>query len=383
MSSNSPSICFVALNSFNLFSPDTNDQHIGGAETQQFAVSRYLADNGWSVRFVTKDLGQADGERYAHAVVHKAYREAAGWPVLRFFTPRWSGLVGALRRADADIYYQRSAGVETAQIASWCRRNGRKFVYGVASESDCRTSLDFIKRDVDKRAFAWGLRHADLVIAQTHRQAGLLKGNWNVDAAVIGNMLAPLELQNKPAACDEKLRLVTVGRINPNKRIEWVLELAERNEAIEFVIIGSANADSTYAAGLIGRMRELDNVVHIDYLPREGVLEEIQNSTALISTSILEGFPNVYLEAWYVGRPVLCTYDPLGDIQSKCMGWVCESTAEMQSAIEELRAKPAAVRNAWGKKMYEQVVAQFHPDVIAPQFEQQMQSLLTAHHSEG
>jgi hypothetical protein len=50
--------------------------------------------------------------------VIKAFREAAGLPLLRFIHPRWTKLWGAIARADADVYYFSCAGMALGLLCS-------------------------------------------------------------------------------------------------------------------------------------------------------------------------------------------------------------------------------------------------------------------------
>jgi len=77
-----------------------------------------LRRRGREVSFVTYDHGQADGVEIDGIRVYKAFERQAGLRGLRFVHPRWTGLCAAMRRAGADIYYQRTAGVESGRCAA-------------------------------------------------------------------------------------------------------------------------------------------------------------------------------------------------------------------------------------------------------------------------
>ena len=74
-----------------------------------------IACRWWSL-----DHGQPDGAVWDGVQTFKAYARSAGLPVLRFVHPRWTGLVSALSRADADVYYTSCAGGLVGQIAMFC-----------------------------------------------------------------------------------------------------------------------------------------------------------------------------------------------------------------------------------------------------------------------
>ena len=113
-----PSICFVALNAYNVLSSRKDIKHTGGAEVQQMQIASWLMNQGYSVSFVTLDHGQPDDVDIDGTRVFKAYAREDGIRGLRFIYPRWSGLWAAMARADADVYYQRGPECETGQVGS-------------------------------------------------------------------------------------------------------------------------------------------------------------------------------------------------------------------------------------------------------------------------
>ena len=139
-----PRICFVAQNAYGaLAGVDTG--HIGGIERQQSMMARWLANRGLQVSMVTWDEGQEDGIVLDGVSVFKMCREEAGIKGLRFLWPKWTSLCGAMRRADADIYYYNCGDLGLGQVVMWCRRYGRKCLYSVASNPDCDHDLPVLK----------------------------------------------------------------------------------------------------------------------------------------------------------------------------------------------------------------------------------------------
>jgi len=319
-------ICFVALNSYNLFSSSTGLTHIGGAEMQQFLMARWLLDAGHDVTVITRDHGQVQEEVVDGIRIVKAYDVSKGLPIFRFFIPRWSKLLAALRLADADIYYQRGASLETGQVASWCRSNHKSFVFASASESDCDPALPFLRKPRERFLYRRGLKLASAVVVQSRRQAELLESAYGISGEVIyssgrilGDPVSPKEKNN---------RVIWLGRFSPQKRFEWVLEIAAASTGYEFLILGAANDQSRYAKELMERAKALSNVTLVGHVPKSDVIEYYNQAKFLILTSPLEGFPNVFLEAWQLGVPVITTFDPDGVVASHRLGWTVDSPRE-------------------------------------------------------
>ena len=129
------------------------------------------------------DDGQGERRVVDGITAIAAHKRNAGLPGLRFFHPRASKLFAALMAADADVYYQSPAGAFTGITAWFCRMTGRKFIFRVASDSDCEKEHGRIRLWRDRRLFDYGLRHADLVAVQTHVQAQMLRADHALESS--------------------------------------------------------------------------------------------------------------------------------------------------------------------------------------------------------
>lgn len=367
------SICFVALNSYSLFEQSNQVRHIGGAESQQYEMACYLRDQGHRVSFIVKDHGQPDEIQHDGITVYSAYQADAGLPVLRFFHPRWSSVARAMRRADADIYYQRSSGSETGQVALWCRSNKRKFVYGIASEGDCVPELPFISRGMDRSLFRFGLRQADRVVAQTARQAQLLQIHFGREATVIPNVIRPPESLEAPPRQQDTL--LWVGRIAPVKRVEWIVALAKTQPHYAFRLVGGVNAESDYTRKLIDELQALPNVTLIPSMPRPRLFDEYRKASVLLLTSELEGFPNVFIEAWLCGTPVLSTFDPDQLVSTKGLGWIAQTQQALQERLAAGLFPSLDAEAAMRAHVAEYARRQHAPEQVLPRFEALLQTL--------
>src|SRR3569833_1314864 len=94
----------------------------------------------------------------------------------------------AMERARADIYYASCAGALIGQVALFARLNGAKVVFRVASNSDCDPGSLLIRYWRDKRLYRYGLRRADLVLAQTPGQQQALLKNFRRESRVVASM---------------------------------------------------------------------------------------------------------------------------------------------------------------------------------------------------
>src|SRR5688572_6436399 len=131
-----PHICFVAPHAWPVFSGDRTNDEVGGAEVQQSLLARLFVARGYRVSMICLDYGQPEASVVDGVTVYKSFAPHAGVPVLRFLHPRITGLWRALRKADADIYYCRAAGVGVYFVTEFCRQYGRRSIYAGASDMD-------------------------------------------------------------------------------------------------------------------------------------------------------------------------------------------------------------------------------------------------------
>jgi len=332
-----PTICFVALQAYNVLSGDPRITHIGGAEMQQTILARGLARRGYGVSLVTLDHGQTDGEVHGGLQVFKSYHRDAGLPGLRFVHPRITRVWAAMRRAHADVYYQRTSDSTTGLVAAFCRRYRRRFIYAVAAMADCDPELPNCRSRRERWLYLYGLRHADAVVAQTTDQQKRLWQYFERESTLIRStaLQAPPGGVVPPAASGRP-EFLWVGRWCREKRPELLVELARQCPEVDIEGLGvSAETSELYRPyGADG----LPSNLHLyGYVPHEQVGSYYDRATALISTSRVEGFPNTFLEAWSRGLPVVSTVDPDGLIQRKGLGWYVSGMTDMAQRLRTLR----------------------------------------------
>ena len=332
-------VCFVSMTVYPVLHGDTQLQGVGGAELQQLQIARLLLRMGHQVSFVTLDHGQPDGEMLQGCRVYKAYRPHAGLPGLRFLHPRWSGIWRALLRANADIYYTRAAGFVPGMLALLRRRRPLRYVYAAASDSDFTPDKVMIQFARDRWLFRYGLRRADAVIVQTAVQRDLLKTNYGRDAVLIPNFLdaAPIQL-----SAADRTQILWVGKIREIKRPLMFVELARRLPELSFTMIGPNFKDeiALYQA-VEAAAKTVPNLQVLGFQPLPEVEKHFDCARVLVSTSEMEGFPNVFLQAMRRGIPIVSFVDPDGIISANSdLGTIVDSEAGLESAVRELGQPP-------------------------------------------
>jgi glycosyltransferase involved in cell wall biosynthesis len=373
------SICFVAHTAFAELSGGRAGS-FGGIQRQQSLMARWLAARGHRVTMITWDEGQPEGLTIDGVRVIRLCRSDAGWPGLRFLYPRWTSLLRALRRADADLYYHNSAEYVTGQVALWCRVTRRRFVYSVASDPACEADLAVMPTRRERLLYRYGLRGADRVITQTRHQQDLLKSNFGVESLVLPMpcpdpaVAEPMPARTEPA---DSRRVLWAGRIAEMKRPEMLLDIAGALPRLVFDLAGGPDLDTSYSRAILARARTLPNVIVHGRIDREQLHRLYQRASIFCCTSSYEGFPNTFLEAWSHGLPVVSTVDPDGLINARGLGAVAGNLTGLLAALQRIlvAADEWAILSASCRRYYQD---HHKPDNAMAQFERVFCQLLPA-----
>src|SRR5688500_9629758 len=233
---NEMKICIVGLDDYPQLANLKDAKYVGGESVQHVLLARAWRELGHDVSIIVHDHGQGrvtdvDGIR---AVA--PYARDEGIPVLRFAHPRMTGMLGAMREIDADVYYQSPAGVAAGITAWFCRRHGKRFIVRIASDLACIPGKQLIQFWRDRKIYEYGLRHADLIVAQSEQQRTLLQQNYGLKSEVLD---MSVEMPSGPQP-DKDIDVLWVANLRPVKRPEIVLDLARRMPNVRFTLAGGA-----------------------------------------------------------------------------------------------------------------------------------------------
>lgn len=336
-------ICIVGLKCYDLLARAAVPKYLGGIEKQLVSLARGLVESGIRVSFITYDHGQPDGIEHDGITVYKSYPPTAGIPGIRFVHPRMTGLWAAMKRADASVYVQMGAGSETGVTALGCRKD-KKFVFFVASDTDCVKALPKLPSGREKILYKFGLRSASIVFSQTMKQHEMLLEAFSQDSEVIPLpctwAIPDKDYVPKKFPSPGTAHILWVGRIIEIKRLEWFIDAAEQCPNFHFDVVGTPNVDSEYFSNLRSRMANMDNLTMHGRVSDAALVDLYNSASLLCCTSEIEGFPTTFLEAWNYGIPVVTTFDPDNIIQQNGIGCVIETKEQLVETIKDLLSAP-------------------------------------------
>jgi glycosyltransferase involved in cell wall biosynthesis len=327
-------ICIVGLDSLGLLSGEANPRYIGGESIQHVLLARAWRDLGHDVSIIVHDEGQGARREIDGITAIAAHTRQGGIPGFRFFYPRATRLLSALIAADAEIYYQSPAGAYTGITAWFCRATGRRFIFRVASDSDCEKEHGRIQFWRDRKLYNYGLHRADVIAAQTEFQAQLLRENHGLESTVVNMMVEPPRA-GVPVVKD--IDVLWVSNLRALKRPELVLELARQLPHVRFTLAGGPMPGAeTYFEDMMAAAAPLTNVSMLGPVryAESGAL--FDRAKIFLNTSSIEGFPNTFLQAWIRGVPVVSFFDPDSLVKRLQLGRVANSLDEMREGIRGL-----------------------------------------------
>ena len=320
----------------------------GGGELQIALVAKALAIAGHEA--VVIDFVSETGFVTPEGVKVIPLREwNKGIRFLRTLTKRPWELYKNLVAQKADIYYCQIRDFRHLFAYMAARKNKGKFVIQLASDLDAMgfrmrlkhdylTSIDglwwFFRLCLTELIFPVLLRKADLVLVQHEGQKKTLlkKG---IKSVIYNNLI---ELNEIPEAKDpERKDFVYVGALDKRKGFRELYDLVNKCPSMKFKVIGSPRDKTGHF--YFEKLKSNKNVILYGNLCHAETLKHIQNSKALISTSPMEGFPNIFIEAWACGIPVLSLFfDPGSVIEKEKLGVVAKGNIDaLIGAMENIK----------------------------------------------
>ena len=341
---------------------------VGGAELQLAQIAQGLHGRGWSVSFALCDHGHSLPPATPEGIglVTMSWPRG-GLPILRFFTHTLPANWRLLARTDADVYLQMGVGWQNGLVAWACRSKERRFVLWLASLADplCADPSRSLVPPHERWLARYGLRHADLIIAQTYQQQALLKEYYSRESVIIPNIWPTADnLELSPPA--QPPQVFWAGRAIKLKRPHLFLDAAEELPEFRFVMAAAPHATDTELYEQIkARASSIRNVEFLGFVPFREIDKYYSRATAYVCTSTVEGFPNTFLQAWSHGRPVVSTFDPDDVLVQQNLGIHCRNLEELVWAVR--RAAEDSV--SYAPRVHQYLRQSHSPEVILPQIE--------------
>jgi glycosyltransferase involved in cell wall biosynthesis len=285
-------------------------------------LARELSRRGVEVSVVTpRREGQREVEELDGFTVY-GYPAHAGEPhVVRALRSRLDSLP-YYRRADADVYHseevsyntvaaQRAALDKTHIITFQDPYDGEEWARIAVVEPRYRMTPLFKARiEAEKRILSSACHRAEALYTQAPFLSGRASRLYGVgeDLPLLPNpVYVPLRKMHKaptPTVC-------FLARWDPQKRVELFLDLAGRFPGVTFIAMGQGH-DAARDSEIRHAHRARPNLRLTGFVTEEEKSRILEQSWALINTSIREALPVSFLEALAHETPIISGEDPDG-----------------------------------------------------------------------
>lgn len=292
-----------------------NGKPVGGGELQLSLIIKHLNQLGEKIYVIDSEIPE---DTELDGIIIYSLKKRINKRILS----KYFSFYKLLKKVNADVYYARIRSSLHLIGLLAAQKNNSIFVYHVASDLDTlglkeRWNGYYIKASSFTRflshfvhselLFPFVLRNADLIITQHLEQTKNLHKKGIKNIAKFPNLFdfskSSISNQILNNSINFNEYYISIGSLDRRKGIESLELMITKLTNINFIIIGKAR--DKYGRKFVARINKFSNVKYFSELKHSIVLEYIKNAKALISTSVKEGFSNVFLEAWGLGIPVL------------------------------------------------------------------------------
>jgi glycosyltransferase involved in cell wall biosynthesis len=333
------SICFISPFMGPLLSKSATCG-TGGAERQFYIFGTELAKRGWRVVFIADCPVSSDSLPENVSVLHVPFKHLGG-SKLSLLTEIPQLLI-AILRADTAFYALKTA-THIAGVIGLVKvfKSCKLIMWGQTSHSFDRIVpaepywVGKIRR--------WSIRKAEYLVAQTTDQIERALTAFNRSASLIPNITV---LDNVVQKTSELVGYIFwCGNYLGNKRAEVILECAKRMPNVQFVMAMNGDEQQARFRDIRANAVAISNMTFLGSVSANEIDAWFADASVYVNTSIREGFPNTFLQAWQQGRPVVSVnIDPTRDMKTLHLG-ICldyandhltKTTSELSSELAKI-----------------------------------------------
>jgi glycosyltransferase involved in cell wall biosynthesis len=292
----------------------------GGAERQMTLLARSLAEHGHRVAHIVYPVEDPVALPNPQLrLVHRAPYTTNQRLVGRVLESRriWR----ALQKADARVLIVRTGTPVVGLAAMYCRLRRSRLIFSSANNSDF-TLETLADRWYRPHLYKLGVRLADVVVVQSKDQLALARRSFPALKEVVH---IPSFAESAPAASPDGHSpdaFLWMGRLVDYKQPLRYVELARAVPDARFVMIPVQDeSNKPLMEQLLDATSQTPNLTVLEPVRHEQAMVLVASAVAIVNTSRLEGMPNVFLEAWARGVPVLTLeFDPDGVVAQNELG---------------------------------------------------------------
>jgi len=342
----------------------------GGAEYQLWLISTGLARLGYKVTFIALES----------SIARQSIEEGVSILRLpgRLTEPNQFNdiLYTELSRSYDVVLLREFAYVTT--ISRICNKIDVPLVFSVSSLTDCMPFLPIWliyrpKLIINHYLNFKAISKVEQIVCQTFDQKVILRKHFSQPIEVIYNG-QPIPTEN----ITHSNTVIWVGNIKRIKRPEYFIKLAQTlfDTGASFVMVGKRPSAGRYEGSFRRMLKKTPpNFSYIESKSIAEVNQLISSSIIFASTSYMEGFPNVFIQAWMRRVPVISlSFDPDNLINKEGLGRCSKTFAVFANDVRQL-IEDSELRESIGEKAEKYSKENLSQEVMVKKFENVLSSL--------
>jgi glycosyltransferase involved in cell wall biosynthesis len=317
---------------------------MAGSEYQiSCLVERLILSNRYDIYYLTRRMNPNFTPRG-----YKIIQVAQGQGFRRFgefFDAR--KLIRLLKAIRPDVMYQRVACGYTGIAAYYARQSDCKLVWHVAHEMEVQPfdrvlSKNMAFRYIDKKVAEYGIRHATNIIVQTRQQQEFLERYYGrkPSARIPNGHPLPKERVCKP----DSVEIVWIANLKQWKQPELFINLArdlEELRDVRFTMIGGSLWSTERHSEFLRKTEARPNLTYLGARTQDEVNSILGRAHIFVNTSVQEGFPNTFIQAWMRQVPVVSlNVNPDDVLTENSIGFVSGTYEKMKQDLIYLIERP-------------------------------------------
>jgi glycosyltransferase involved in cell wall biosynthesis len=262
-----------------------------------------------------------------------------------------------LKQIAPHIIYQNCGSAHTGIAAFYARKYGAKLIHQICNDNTLRLYSGLrlktrMKNAIDKIFLDYGIRHADVIVGQSHRQNHLLQKRYGRSCDVVIPLGHPLPTNKIKKS--SKTSVLWISNFKYHQKQPYLfVELAKRfhnKKDVAFIMIGGSIGRENEFSDLLKKIKTVPNLSYLGELSQDEVNIYLSKGHVLVNTSRFEGFPNTYVQAWLREVPVVSlNVDPDGIITREKIGF-CSKLFEVFVNDVMTLVENTTLRDEMGKR---------------------------------
>ncbi len=322
----------------------------GGAELQIKYMIEYLNDRGFDIHYLflhDKEMDYIDDNIHLYSIKESIFAEKI---MGKFFYH--NRVLKKLKEIKPDIIYHAVLSNFVLPAIEYSKTANCKVLIHLVSSANVKKRIKFSKMVVRDIIEFYGktksLKRADKIIAQAKYQDELLQKNFDREADLMVYNSIPVFTEKLKKG--NKVKIIWVANLKRLKQPNLFIELAKKfDNSIEFIMIGR-DSDDVQIKTSMDEISQINNLKYLGEMSMEEVNREIGDAHILVNTSLYEGFPLTFIQAWMREVPVVSlNVNPDNIIIENRIGFYSKTFDQMVKDIKTL-VEDRELREEMGKR---------------------------------